>query len=196
MWILIDNEDSFSHILYDYIRRYHADTILMNAYSGVRLTDIKSLAPERLIISPGPGSPEEALLSRELLRFYLDKVPILGICLGHQILGIESGARCEPSGRPLHGITTSISIHKAHPIFEGFPAQGASVMHYHSLVLKNIENTALDVLATDAYNEVMAIAHRQFPAVGLQFHPESVLTEHGEKMIANWCNWQPNHNKF
>lgn len=191
MWILIDNEDSFSYILYDYLLRFHPNTRILNAYSGITFKDVVALRPERLIISPGPGSPEQATLSRQLLRFYIEKIPILGICLGHQILGIELGARCLPSGRPLHGITTSIHIEQMHPIFAGMDDGAGEVMHYHSLVLREVEGTPLDVLARDEFGEIMAIAHRHFPAVGLQFHPESVLTQQGGKMIANWCSWRP-----
>ncbi len=190
MWILIDNDDSFAFMLFDYLRRFHENTKLIHIHDGISAAEIIAMKPERLIISPGPGKPSDAKLSSELVAFFIDKIPILGVCLGHQILGTFLGAQCEASGQPLHGKTSQLIILHDHFVFDGMDQSTIQVMHYHSLIVSNYQNTDLLPLAIDEHNFLMAFSHAKFPILGLQFHPESVLTPDGNRMIQNWCKQQ------
>lgn len=189
MWLLIDNNDSFSFILLDYIQRFHPDTMVIHIDDGYRLEDLIQLRPERIIISPGPGHPLDAQLSGKAVAHFYKDIPILGICLGHQILGIQLGAQCHPSGTPLHGKTSSLKLLRDHFIFDGIDQDKMEVMHYHSLVLSRYETTDIIALAEDQHGFLMALTHRRYPLLGLQFHPESILTKDGLRMIQNWCKY-------
>lgn len=186
MWILIDNDDSFTHILWDYIRRFHRDTIVIHIHEGKDLEAIIALQPERLILSPGPGHPSDALLSQQLVDHFYNKIPILGICLGHQVLGQHFGAQCITSGQPLHGKTSLLQLIHPHPVFQDIPAHELVIMHYHSLVVTEYAHTELVALGVDPLGQLMAMCHAHYPILGLQFHPESILTVAGEQMIENW----------
>lgn len=190
MWILIDNDDSFAFMLFDYLRRFHEDIKLIHIHSGISAEEIIAMNPERLIISPGPGKPADANLSNELVAYFIDKIPILGVCLGHQILGVFLGAQCVASGQPLHGKTSQLKILHEHFVFDGLDPSTIQIMHYHSLIVSHYQNTELLPLAVDEHNYLMACTHSKFPILGLQFHPESVLTPDGNRMIQNWCSHQ------
>jgi anthranilate synthase/aminodeoxychorismate synthase-like glutamine amidotransferase len=179
--LLIDNYDSFTYNLYDYLLQNNVacdvvkndvaiDGIEFNEYSGI-------------VISPGPKTPKEAGITNEILKRYFDKKPILGICLGHQAIGVLFGAELGKANYPMHGKTSTIKI-SPHYIFEGL-GNVTEVMRYHSLILKNIKSP-LHVIATTNVNEVMAIAHENNLLCGIQFHPESVLTPKGFTIISNW----------
>lgn len=185
MWLLIDNYDSFTHILADYIRQFHDDLIVIRNDMH-SLEEIIEMHPERIIISPGPGKPEDAQLSLDLVDYYKNKIPILGVCLGHQVIGIYFGSKCVPSGAPMHGIVSQLKVKKNAKIFK--EVTDFTIMHYHSLILKELSND-LEVLAVDEQEQIMIIQHKAFNIIGMQFHPESILTIDGKKMIENWVKY-------
>ena len=181
--LLVDNYDSFTYILYDYFLQLGADcTVIRN--DELSFDQILKLDFDALVLSPGPKRPEDAGLMPELIAHFHDKKPILGICLGHQGIGEFFGAKLIKANLPVHGKTSTL-FHHNHDLFKGLPDH-FEVMRYHSLVLKNIEATELEEIATTSSGEAMAIAHKKLPIIGVQFHPESILTEHGLQMLQNW----------
>ncbi len=183
MIYLIDNYDSFTYNLADVVRRYADLTVIRNDECSLEALTNKS--PKALIISPGPGKPIESGISYPAVRYFMDKIPILGVCLGHQILAEILGASIVKATRPMHGKTSAI-LHKKSNIFKGLK-NSLSVMRYHSLIIKpeNLPDS-LEITAVTAENEIMAICHKSLPLTGVQFHPESILTEKGNIMIKNW----------
>lgn len=184
--LLLDNYDSFTYNLYDYLLQtgLKCSVVRNDAFSLEELEDIDFQA---IVLSPGPKRPADAGLLMPVIAAYFDRVPILGICLGHQAIGEFFGAQLQRAAVPMHGKTTSI-IHTNHWLFEDVPSP-FQVMRYHSLLLKSLEHTELECLATSPSGEIMALAHRTLPLLGVQFHPESILTEHGLKLIQNWANF-------
>ena len=181
--LLVDNYDSFTYNLYDYLLRLGvACEVVRN--DAMTLQEFKSLTFDGLMLSPGPKTPRDAGHLMALIEYFFDKKPILGVCLGHQALGEFFGAALIRATVPVHGKTSRIFTVK-HPIFDGLPAD-FEVMRYHSLILKNLENTDLKAIATTSEGEIMALCHRRLPIWGVQFHPESILTEHGLPMLSNW----------
>jgi anthranilate synthase/aminodeoxychorismate synthase-like glutamine amidotransferase len=184
MWVLIDNYDSFTHILHHYLLQAGGDcTVYRN--DALSLEDLIALQPERLIISPGPGRPEGAGITMEAIAHFHDRIPILGICLGHQALGLHFGAQLVHAPEPVHGKVRAVH-HTGHPLFEGLPDPFPS-MRYHSLSLTGLESTGLIPIAHGADDVNMAIAHERFPCLGFQAHPESVGTPDGLRMLQNWA---------
>ncbi|MBL7712181.1 MAG: aminodeoxychorismate/anthranilate synthase component II [Chitinophagaceae bacterium] len=185
MWVLIDNYDSFTHILHHYLLLTgHECIVLRNDETELRA--LATLQPERLIISPGPQTPAESGISMEAIRFFHDKIPILGICLGHQALGQFFGAPLLHSPRPMHGMKSRVR-HSGHPLFRGIPPE-FEVMRYHSLCIDIGQSASLIPLASAADDGVlMAFGHRELPLTGIQFHPESIGTPCGQQIIDNWA---------
>lgn len=183
MWALIDNYDSFTHILHHYLLRLHPDVRVVRN-DEITVADLKGLQPERVILSPGPQTPLQAGITSEVIAAFHEHTPILGICLGHQALGMFLGATLHKALRPVHGMTDHI-VHNGEDIFKGIP-DGFKAMRYHSLVLKDLEGTGIRPLAFTGEGELMAFVHDHFPLTGLQFHPESVLTEYGMTLLKNW----------
>lgn len=185
MWVLLDNYDSFTYILHHYLLHTGNDCIVIRN-DELTLEELIALNPERLIISPGPQTPLEAGISLAAIGYFHDKIPILGICLGHQAIGMFFGAGLVHSPAPMHGKTSKVK-HNGHFIFKGIEAE-FEVMRYHSLCLDLKENDALIPLAySDDDSVLMALAHPSLPLIGLQFHPESVGTPMGQRMIDNWA---------
>jgi len=151
----------------------------------ISLSDLESRKVDGLVLSPGPQRPENAGLLMACVEMLHRSVPILGICLGHQAIGVFSGASLVRAFQPVHG-KTSLIVHKGDPLFEGLPER-FSVMRYHSLILEDLPET-LECIAWSETGEVMAIRHRQLPLTGVQFHPESVLTEFGLEILQNWLS--------
>jgi anthranilate synthase/aminodeoxychorismate synthase-like glutamine amidotransferase len=182
MILLIDNYDSFVHNLARYVRELGEDTVVRRN-DQVTLDEIQALAPSHIIISPGPCSPADAGISTGLVRQFGPSVPILGVCLGHQCIGAAYGGDIVRAGRPRHGRTSPIT-HDGTSVFDGLPSS-FRVTRYHSLVIaRDSLPPELRVTASSGDDgEIMAVVHRTFPVVGVQFHPESAATEYGYAML-------------
>lgn len=181
--LLIDNFDSFTYNLYDYLLQLGA-RCEVRRNNVLTVAEIEALRPDGIVLSPGPQTPEQAGCLMEVIDRFHREVPLLGICLGHQGIGQYFGARLSKADLPMHGKTSRL-VHQEHPLFAGLPTS-FSVMRYHSLVLHELGSTELEPIAESEQGEIMAIAHRRFPAWGVQFHPESILTEHGHALLRNW----------
>ena len=181
--LLLDNYDSFTYNLYDYLLQTGASCeVLRN--DALSLHSFEHIDFEAIVFSPGPKRPVDAGLLLPLIDQFCERVPMLGICLGHQAIGEFFGAKLVKADVPMHGKTTEIR-HNGHPLFAGIPEQ-FTVMRYHSLLLESLEGTPLQCLAKTESGEIMALAHHTLPLLGVQFHPESILTEHGLQILKNW----------
>lgn len=185
--LLLDNYDSFTYNLYDYILRLGADCQVFRN-DEISLSELKQKRFDALLISPGPKRPADAGITMEVIDFYVFKYPILGVCLGHQALGEYFGANLLKAALPMHGKTSAI-FHAQKSIFKGLPSP-FWVMRYHSLLLKDLPD-CLEPLAATEGGELMAMQHHELPMLGVQFHPESILTEYGLSLIFNWLSTIP-----
>lgn len=188
MLLLIDNYDSFTYNLYQYFCELGAE-VLVKRNDELQLTDIERLAPQRLVISPGPCTPNEAGISLDAIRHFAGKLPILGVCLGHQALGQAFGAKVVRAREVMHGKTSAIR-HFDSGVFHGLN-NPLTVTRYHSLVLEAATlPDCFDVTAWSecdgARDEIMGIRHREMALEGVQFHPESILSEQGHQLLDNF----------
>jgi anthranilate synthase/aminodeoxychorismate synthase-like glutamine amidotransferase len=186
--LLIDNYDSFSFNLYDYLIQLNTScTVIRNDEYSLSDVDEK-FTFDAILISPGPKTPQTAGISMEVIHHYGSHKPILGICLGHQAIGIAFGARLLKASLPMHGKTSIISCNTAHPLLSMLPNR-MEVMRYHSLIIDSLEQTPLLPLAHTENGEIMALSHSSLPIWGMQFHPESILTECGFELLRNWVDF-------
>ena len=186
MILLIDNYDSFTYNLYQYMGIFN-DDIKVVRNDKITIEEIKALAPERIVLSPGPKSPKEAGICIDAVREFYDKIPILGICLGHQSIGEAFGATVSYAKKIFHGKQSEIT-HTGDSVFTGIDSP-IKVARYHSLAVKKERlPDCLRILAETDDGEIMAMRHKEYPVVGLQFHPESIYTEHGKRMLENFIN--------
>lgn len=183
--LLLDNYDSFTYNLYDYLLQTGADCVVLRN-DALTLQEFERLNVEAAVFSPGPKRPADAGVMLQLIGAWRRRMPMLGICLGHQALGEFFGARLVKARVPMHGKTAPVR-HNGHPLFEGVPSPFL-VMRYHSLVLESLDGTPLENIAQTGEGEIMALAHRSLPLTGVQFHPESILTEYGLQILKNWLN--------
>ena len=189
MILLIDNYDSFVYNLARYVREL-GDEPLVRRHDALSVEDIRRLAPSHIIISPGPCSPNEAGISTDVVRQLGASIPILGVCLGHQCIGAAYGGEIVRAGSPMHGKTSRIH-HEGTGIFSGLPTPFVAT-RYHSLVIAPASVPAdLRVTATSEDGEIMAVQHVEHPVYGVQFHPESVLTEHGYRLLDHFLHGVP-----
>jgi len=184
MWVLIDNYDSFTWILQHYLLQTGNECVVYRN-DEISLSDLIAIDPQRIIISPGPCTPLQAGISMSVIDYFHTRVPILGVCLGHQALGMFFGGKLVHAAYPMHGKTSPI-IHNGHRLFSHVPSP-TTVMRYHSLVIQELQHTDLEVIAQCDDGTVMAIAHKHFDCVGVQFHPESVGTDSGLQLLKNWA---------
>ncbi|MDD7178592.1 MAG: aminodeoxychorismate/anthranilate synthase component II [Lachnospiraceae bacterium] len=186
MILLIDNYDSFTFNLYQYIGIF-ADDIKVVRNDKITIGEIREMQPERIVLSPGPKSPSEAGICMDVVKEFYDKIPILGICLGHQCIGQALGGTVSYAKQLFHGKQSLIS-HDGSSIFAGIDTP-IKVARYHSLAVQSGDlPDCLRVLARTQDGEIMAMRHKDYPVVGLQFHPESIYTEHGKRMVENFVN--------
>ncbi len=182
MLLLIDNFDSFSHILADLIRQSGVDLSIRR--NDVTLEEIKKIHFEGLILSPGPGIPSTSGNLMPILKKYANEIPVLGVCLGHQAIGEFFGAKLIKNTAPTHGKVYPIHQTKPHFFTQGLP-KSFQVTRYHSLQLTGLPDCLESILETES-GEIMGIAHRTLPILGIQYHPEAYLTEYGLDLIQNW----------
>lgn len=182
--LLIDNYDSFTYNLYQYLAELGADvTVVRN--DAATLHDLDALAPERIVISPGPGTPADAGISMAAIEHFAGRVPILGVCLGHQCIGEVFGGSVAGAGEIRHGKRSRIT-HDGCGVFQHLP-QDFQAIRYHSLaVTPQSMPDALEVTAHSDSGVVMGVRHRELAIEGVQFHPESIMTEHGKALLANF----------
>ena len=184
MLLVIDNYDSFTYNLVQYFGELGADP-QVKRNDAITPDEVENMKPQRIVISPGPGRPEEAGISMELIRKFGGKVPILGVCLGHQCMGEVYGGRVVRAGRLMHGKTSPIQ-HDGKGVFQGLP-NPFEATRYHSLIVeKNSVPSCLEVCAETAEGEIMGLRHREYPVHGVQFHPESILSKEGKDLLANF----------
>ena len=186
MILLIDNYDSFVYNLARYVREL-GETPLVRRHDAIGVEEILALAPTHIIISPGPCSPNEAGISTEVVRQVGPRIPLLGVCLGHQCIGAAYGGEIVRAGFPMHGKTSRIH-HSQTGLFAGLPSPFIAT-RYHSLVIApDSVPPSLEVTATSEDGEIMAVRHIEHPVYGVQFHPESVLTEHGYRILDHFLH--------
>ena len=184
MVLVIDNYDSFTYNLVQYLGELKVD-LEVHRNDAISLDEIKRLDPERILISPGPCSPRQSGLSNEIIRTFGPTRPVFGVCLGHQCIGHTFGGNVVVNYRIMHGKTSPIR-HNEKDLFAGMP-NPFTATRYHSLVIERATlPECLEVTADTAEGEIMGVKHRNYPIWGVQFHPESILTENGRTMIKNF----------
>ncbi|KTT28263.1 MULTISPECIES: anthranilate synthase component II [Pseudomonas] len=193
MLLMLDNYDSFTYNLVQYLGELGAEVKVVRN-DEVPVEALEDLAPERIVVSPGPCTPNEAGISLATLERFAGKLPVLGVCLGHQSLGQAFGGEVVRAREPMHGKTSPV-YHNGEGVFAGLP-NPFTVTRYHSLVVKRetlpdcLEITAWTQHPDGSIDEIMGLRHREFMIEGVQFHPESILTEHGHDLLANFLKQQ------
>ncbi len=185
MLVVIDNYDSFTYNLVQYLGELGQDIVVFRN-DQVTIEEIKELNPDHIVISPGPGTPDDGGISLEILTAFGETTPIFGVCLGHQCIGQAYGGKVDRAPRLMHGKTSPV-YHNGTGIFTGVPSPFQAT-RYHSLIVEEPVPDDLEVTAFTSQGEVMGVRHKQYPTVGVQFHPESILTEHGKRILQNFLD--------
>jgi len=184
--LMIDNYDSFTYNLVQYLGVLGSE-VEVHRNDKITLDEIESMKPERIVISPGPGTPQSAGITISMIERFHPKVPILGVCLGHQAIGAAFGGRVLHAARIMHGKTSEIS-HDGKGVFRDLP-DPITATRYHSLAVERESlPSCLEVSAEAEDGEIMGLRHRQYPVEGIQFHPESILTKEGMNILRNFLN--------
>ncbi len=189
MVLMIDNFDSFTFNLVQYLGELGAD-VVVKRNDELSISDIEAMAPERIMISPGPCTPNEAGISMEVIKYFAGKLPILGVCLGHQSIGQVFGGKIVHAGQIMHGKTSPMH-HANKGVFAGLPTPYEAT-RYHSLVIEKdslpdcLEMTCWTETEDGQLDEIMGVRHKELAIEGVQFHPESILTEHGHALLKNF----------
>jgi anthranilate synthase/aminodeoxychorismate synthase-like glutamine amidotransferase len=185
MVAVIDNYDSFTYNLVQYLGELGADPQVYRN-DAITLEALNALAPERLVISPGPGDPNDGGISNAAIRHFTGRIPVLGVCLGHQCLGAVYGGTVRRAPRLMHGKVSNIHHHGDH-LFAGLPSPFEAT-RYHSLIVEEPLPPCLEVTAFTSEGEIMGLRHKDYPTYGVQFHPESILTQHGKAILQNFLD--------
>lgn len=184
MLLVIDNYDSFTYNLVQYFGELGADPVVMRN-DAITADEVETMRPSKIVISPGPGTPADAGISMELIRRFGPKIPILGVCLGHQCMGEVYGGKVVRAERLMHGKTSPIR-HDGLGVFAGLP-NPFEATRYHSLIVEKVSvPKSLLVCADTVEGEIMGLRHREYPVHGVQFHPESILSKEGKDLLANF----------
>ncbi|QWR78513.1 anthranilate synthase component II [Candidatus Magnetomonas plexicatena] len=184
MLLMIDNYDSFTYNLVQYLGEL-GQNIKVYRNDKITLSEIEKLNPEKIVISPGPCTPNEAGISVDLIKTFCNKIPILGVCLGHQSIGAAFNADIVRADRLMHG-KTSLIYHDSRGIFKGIP-NPFEATRYHSLIIKNgTLSDEFEITAWTGADEIMGVRHKSYPLDGVQFHPESILTKAGKDILSNF----------
>ena len=184
MLLLIDNYDSFTYNLFQYLSEMGEDVVVVRN-DRISLDDIEAMAPDRIVVSPGPSTPEKAGISNDVVRRFGSRLPVLGVCLGHQCVGHTYGAVVRQAHEIMHGKSSDI-YHEGAGVFAGMP-NPFSAVRYHSLIVEREGlPDCLDVTAWTADGLIMGLQHREYPVQGVQFHPESFMTESGKELLRNF----------
>lgn len=184
MVLVIDNYDSFTYNIVQYLGELGQE-IQVYRNDQITIEEIRALKPNHIVISPGPGAPDDGGVSQDVIRELGTEIPILGVCLGHQCIGNVFGGTVTRAPRLMHGKVSPVH-HNGKGIFSGIPSPFTAT-RYHSLIVEDIPDE-LEVLATTAEEEVMGLRHKKYPITGVQFHPESILTEYGHEMLQNFLD--------
>lgn len=184
MILVIDNYDSFTYNLVQYLGELGED-ITVKRNDEIDLAGIEAMAPDHILISPGPCSPNEAGISLSLIEHFKGKIPIFGVCLGHQSIGQAFGGEVVRAEKLMHGKTSAIH-HQGTSIFEGMPSPFTATRYHSLIVRRETLPDCLEITAETEDGEIMGLRHKEYPIEGVQFHPESIITEHGLTMLRNF----------
>jgi anthranilate synthase/aminodeoxychorismate synthase-like glutamine amidotransferase len=186
MILVIDNYDSFTYNLVQYFGELGAE-LVVRRNDQTTLREVEELRPDKICISPGPGTPDDAGISNELIRQFGPHTPVLGVCLGHQCIGQVFGGEVVRADRLMHGKTSPI-LHEGDGVFRGLPIPFEATRYHSLIVRRETLPDELEVIAETSEREIMGLRHRRYPIHGVQFHPESIMTGEGKKLLANFLN--------
>ncbi|MGB2854371.1 MAG: aminodeoxychorismate/anthranilate synthase component II [Dehalococcoidia bacterium] len=186
MLLLIDNYDSFTYNLFQYLSEL-GEKVQVLRNDKVNIADIEEMSPERIVISPGPGTPDRAGISNDVIRHFGPKTPILGVCLGHQCIGYTYGAVVERASEIMHG-KSSLIHHNGQGVLQGLPSPFPAIRYHSLVVMPEGLPECLEVTAWTEKGIIMGLRHRQYPVEGVQFHPESIMTEVGKDILRNFLS--------
>jgi len=184
MILVLDNYDSFTYNLVQYFGELGAE-LVVRRNDRTSIDEVEELHPEKICISPGPGTPDEAGISNDLIRHFGPRIPVLGVCLGHQCIGQVYGGEVVRAERIMHGKTSPI-LHEGDGVFRGLPIPFEATRYHSLIVRRETLPEELEVVAETSDREIMGLRHRQHPVHGVQFHPESIMTGEGKRLLANF----------
>ncbi len=186
MILVLDNYDSFTYNLVQYFGELGAD-LVVRRNDRTSIEEVEELHPEKICISPGPGTPDDAGISNDLIRHFGPHIPVLGVCLGHQCIGQVYGGEVVRAARLMHGKTSPI-IHEGDGVFQGLPVPFEATRYHSLIVRRETLPDQLEIVAETSEHEIMGLRHREYPVHGVQFHPESIMTGEGKKLLANFLS--------
>ena len=186
MILVLDNYDSFTYNLVQYFGELGAE-LIVRRNDRTSIDEIEGLRPEKICISPGPGTPDDAGISNEVIRCLGSRIPILGVCLGHQCIGQVYGGEVVRADRLMHGKTSPI-LHEGDGVFLGLPIPFEATRYHSLIVRRETLPPELEITAETSEREIMGLRHRRYPVHGVQFHPESIMTTEGKKLLANFLS--------
>jgi anthranilate synthase/aminodeoxychorismate synthase-like glutamine amidotransferase len=187
MILVLDNYDSFTYNLVQYFGELGAE-LVVRRNDRTTIDEVEELRPEKICISPGPGTPDEAGISNDLIRHFGPRIPVLGVCLGHQCIGQVYGGEVVRAERIMHGKTSPI-LHEGDGVFRGLPIPFEATRYHSLIVRRETLPDELEVVAETSDHEIMGLRHREHPVHGVQFHPESIMTGEGKKLLANFLSF-------